>query len=91
MSLVCHAMRRFSDFLDDIWSEYDMQDALGEGVTTGWQGLDNLYRVRTLAHVPACCSSFALLAVHSIKPGAAVSVYVTVSCFCRLCQASCLS
>lgn len=25
-----------------------MQDALGEGVTTGWQGLDNLYRVRPI-------------------------------------------
>jgi hypothetical protein len=38
--------RRFSDFLDEIWGEYDRQDALGEGVTTGWSGLDNFYRVR---------------------------------------------
>ena len=36
---------RFSDFLDEIWSEYDRQDALGEGVATGWTGLDSFYRV----------------------------------------------
>ena len=47
---------RFSDFLDEIWSEYDMQDALGEGVTTGWQGLDNLYRVRPFFQIMSCLS-----------------------------------
>jgi hypothetical protein len=39
--------RRFSDFLDEIWSMYDEQDALGQGVSTGWTGLDPFYRVRS--------------------------------------------
>ncbi|KAK9909228.1 hypothetical protein WJX75_009173 [Coccomyxa subellipsoidea] len=36
---------KFSDFLDEIWSMYDEQDAMGQGVSTGWSGLDNYYRV----------------------------------------------
>lgn len=26
---------------------YDEQDAMGQGVSTGWSGLDNYYRVGT--------------------------------------------
>ncbi|CAL8460519.1 g48 [Coccomyxa elongata] len=36
---------KFSDFLDEIWSMYDEQDAMGQGVSTGWSGLDSYYRV----------------------------------------------
>lgn len=44
------AIGRFSNFLDEIWSMYDQQDDLGQGVSTGWSGLDPFYRVRQ------CCS-----------------------------------
>ena len=40
---------RFSDFLDEIWTMYELQDPSGEGVSTGWRDLDNYYRVRISA------------------------------------------
>lgn len=44
------AFFRFSDFLDEIWSMYDEQDAMGQGVSTGWSGLDSYYRVCPNCH-----------------------------------------
>ena len=46
-----------------------MQDALGEGVTTGWQGLDNLYRVRPILPLDGLPQQMAYYSMHQARPG----------------------
>jgi hypothetical protein len=45
---VCLVVRRFSEFLPDIWASYMDQQSDEQGVSTGWKGLDKFYKVRTI-------------------------------------------
>lgn len=38
-------MCRFSDFEQDVWSLYNLEFGDQMGKSTGWQGLDEVYRV----------------------------------------------